>query len=146
MGKRHLQPGIRTASESTIEIDFRYRGVRCRGRLNLPPTARNLAYAGNLRGQILTEIAKGTFDYRAHFPDSARAEKLDPGPTNVLLVETALDRWYKAKALELEHSTLDDYRRIIDRVLVPAMGSKPVGAVTRQASKDRKSTSRNSKH
>src|SRR3546814_19246929 len=115
MGKRHLQPGIRTASESTIEIDFRYRGVRCRERLNLPPTARNLAYAGNLRGQLLTEIAKGTFDYRAPFPDSARAAKLDPGPTNVLLVETALDRWHKAKALEPDPSTPNAYRRIIAR-------------------------------
>src|SRR3546814_21109231 len=127
MGKRHLQPGIRTASESTIEIDFRYRGVRCRERLNLPPTARNLAYAGNLRGQILTEIAKGTFDYRAHFPDSARAEKLDPGPTNVLLVETALDRWYKAQALELEHPTRGAYPQINHRVPVPPLASTQEG-------------------
>src|SRR5690606_384007 len=52
--------GVRPASASSIVIDFRYNGERCREPIKLPPTKANLQYARNYRGQILREIALGT--------------------------------------------------------------------------------------
>lgn len=116
------QDGVRRASDSTIEIDFYYRGVRCRERLKLPPTARNLQFAQNLRGQVLIEIEKGLFDYATHFPTSARAKLLSTKPDGLITVALGLDDWYSEKQRELEHSTLIGYRRIIDNVIVPSIG------------------------
>ncbi|WP_422768438.1 Arm DNA-binding domain-containing protein, partial [Pseudomonas aeruginosa] len=37
--------GVRAVSDSSIEITFMYRGVRCRERISLKPTATNLKRA-----------------------------------------------------------------------------------------------------
>lgn len=58
-----------------MQIDFRYKGVRCRERLRLEPTPRNIRYAKNLKARIEHEIQTGTFDYRAVFPSSRRCEE-----------------------------------------------------------------------
>lgn len=62
------------ARGGSIRITFTFKGERCRETLRIPPTAKNLQFAENKHGQILTEIALGTFDYGAHFPDSIRAK------------------------------------------------------------------------
>lgn len=69
-------PGVRAASASSIQVDFRYQGVRCREKLSLPPTPKNLRYAARLKARIEHEIALGQFDYAQHFPASPRAKKL----------------------------------------------------------------------
>lgn len=120
------QGGVRTASESTIEIDFYYRGARCRERLKLAPTPRNKQYAERLLGQVKLEIEKGTFDYHAHFPGSKRALALTKDAKSLETIEAALERWYEGKKRELEHSTLDCYRRYIYNVLVPQCGRTPL--------------------
>lgn len=113
---------VREISASSIEVDFYFKGARCRERLKLAPTARNLRYAENLLGQIKIEIEKGTFDYHAHFPGSKRAAALSRIPAGLDTVRQGLDRWFERKRLELEHSTLDGYRRIIANVLAPLCG------------------------
>lgn len=117
------QGGVRAASDSSIEIDFYYRGVRCRERLKLPPTPRNLKFAENLLGQVKVEIEKGIFDYAAHFPKSPRARVHSSRPGGLITVSKALDDWYDRRVAELQHSTLIGYRRIIDNVWSPACGS-----------------------
>lgn len=118
--------GVREATQSSIEIDFYYRGARCRERLKLPPTPRNLRFAENLLGQIKVEIEKGSFDYAEHFPNSPRARRLTRQPGGLSSIAAALEAWYEEKTLELEHSTLAGYRRIIDNVLVPFCGKEPL--------------------
>ena len=54
--------GVKAASETSIEITFAYRGVRCRERIKLKPTAANLKAAERHRAAILDAIAKGTFE------------------------------------------------------------------------------------
>lgn len=109
------------ATETSVSVDFRYRGVRCRERIKLPPTPRNLAYAKNLLGQIKTEIAKGTFDYRKHFPDSPRVKQFAPAGAQQTMREL-LTAWLDRKQHELEKSTLDGYRKIVDNVLIQKVG------------------------
>lgn len=129
------QGGVRTASESTIEIDFYFRGVRCRERLKLAPTPRNLQYAQRLLGQVKVEIEKGTFDYHEHFPNSRRAKTLARDPRGLDLIEHRLERWYEGKKRELEHSTLDCYRRYIYNVLIPRCGRTPLREFDKAAGK-----------
>jgi integrase len=125
--------GVRPASESSIEIDFRYRGVRCRERLDLQPTPRNLEYARRVRAAILLEIAQGKFDYAKHFPKSTRAERLTKNPGGLQTVEQALRAWLSRKRRELEHTTVFDYERDIDNKLVPVFGSIALRDLTRGA-------------
>ena len=56
--------GVRVRSESSIEIDFYYRNVRCRERIKLNPTPRNIAYCTKLKARIEHEIGTGEFDYK----------------------------------------------------------------------------------
>jgi integrase len=65
-------PGLRAASKESIEITFAYRGVRCRERLPLEPTAANLKRAARHRAAIQLAIEDGTFDYARTFPESPR--------------------------------------------------------------------------
>lgn len=127
--------GVRAATDTSIEIDFYYRGVRCRERLKLPPTPRHMQFAKNLRGQVLVEIEKGTFDYAEHFPDSAKAKIFAKNPGGLTTVATILWSWYDEKALELEHSTLIGYKRIIKNILVPQVGALQLREFTRRHAK-----------
>ncbi|WP_240332304.1 Arm DNA-binding domain-containing protein [Stenotrophomonas indicatrix] len=117
------QGGVRPATQSSVAIDFYYRGKRCRERIKLPPTARNLSYCENLLGQIKVEIEKGTFDYATHFPGSKRAVQVAAKPAALDTLEQVLTQWLAQKEPELEHSSLIGYRRIVDNIVVPRCGT-----------------------
>src|SRR5690606_32945665 len=116
--------------------DFYYRGARCRERLKLAPTPRNIRWAENYLGQIRTEIAKGTFDYAAHFPNSRRARKVADKPAALDDMATVLRRWLDMKERELEHSTFIGYRRIVENILIPRLGTTRLRDFDRVAVKD----------
>lgn len=101
-------PGIRAVGVEAIQIDFRWKGVRCRERIRLPPTARNLRYAARLKATIEHEIATGTFDYTHHFPKSprARVSGVQPG----LSLRTALLAYVESLSGSIEPETLTKYR------------------------------------
>lgn len=65
--------GVRPASESSIEIEFRYRNVICRERIRLKPSGSNLKRASIQRAAVLTAIEQGIFDYAETFPHSKNA-------------------------------------------------------------------------
>jgi integrase len=128
--------GVRPATASSIEIDFYYRGVRCRERIKLPPTSRNMKYAENLLGTIKIEIEKNVFDYAKHFPRSRRARKVIEKPATLDDMATCMRRWLQRKNLELEHSTLEGYRRIVENALIPKCGKIMLRDFDRVAVKD----------
>lgn len=129
--------GVRAATPTSIAIDFRYRGVRCRERIKLPPTPRNLRYAESLLGQIRMEIAKGDFDYAHHFPTSPRLRLFaGPAPARSATVGELLQDWLKRKAPELEHSTYVEYERTIRLQLTPRFGPVRADELTRQDVRD----------
>lgn len=107
-----LQPmgrgsGVRATSASSIGISFNWKGRRCRERIALPPTGRNLKYVERLKATIEHEIATNTFDYARHFPDSPRARHTDsslPG------LEQALQYYVDGLAGQIEPETLEKYR------------------------------------
>lgn len=128
--------GVRRATDTSIELDFYYRGVRCRERLKLPPTPRNLRYAENLLGTIRVEIEKNIFDYACHFPRSRRARLVVEKPATLDTLAVAMRRWYRQKEAELEHSTLIGYHRIIENILVPRCGEVLLRDFDRTAAKE----------
>jgi len=64
--------GVQVRSQSSIEISFYYKGVRCRERVKLPPTNKNIKYCERWKAHIQHEIATREFDYAKHFPDFPR--------------------------------------------------------------------------
>ena len=101
--------GVRATSDSSIQIEFPYQGERCRERLRLEPTKTNLDYAARLRGEILNEIERGTFDYSKRFSTSRKAKKLSPGAA--MDIEDALQAFLSRIEREVARSTFIDWRR-----------------------------------
>lgn len=91
--------------------------------MKLEPTQRNLRWTENLLARIQDEIARGTFDYAAHFPDSKRARKLSPKPGGLDDMATVLSRWIELVEPQLAHSTYTGYKRIVENILVPRIGT-----------------------
>jgi integrase len=100
-------PGVRATSASSIQIDFRYKGKRCRERISLPPTPANLKYAKRLKAVIDHEIATNTFDYARHFPESPRARR---NHSDSRSLKSSLLNYCDSLAGQLQPETVDEYR------------------------------------
>lgn len=127
--------GVRAVSDSSIEITFMYRGVRCRERITLKPTATNLKKAEQHKAAIEHAISIGTFDYAVTFPCSARAAKFAPEASREK-VAGFLTRWLAAKKKHLSSSTFDGYRKLVEHRLVPALGAHMMADLKRKMIKD----------
>lgn len=133
MGRRS---GVRAASDTSIEIDFYYKGVRCRERLRLKPTKPNVRYAENLKGEIENKIERGTFDYTAYFPDSSRAQLFAPQPGAIIALSNYLETWLNAARTYTKSSTWNGYRKIVRNQLIPAFGDLKLTEIRRRHVKD----------
>lgn len=114
--------GIKAASESSIEITFMFRGVRCRERLALKPTPTNLKRAENHRAAILHAIATDTFDYAATFPDSQKAVLFAHQKGDVQYLDAYLADWIARQKNQLKTSAYEGYRKIVENQLIPWFG------------------------
>lgn len=114
--------GVRAATASSIEIDFYYRGVRCRERIRLKPTRPNIQYAVRLKGEIENAIARGTFDYAEYFPYSKRVQLFSENTGSRIKIKDALEDWLNRKAMEVESSTLRGYTHAVENKLIPRFG------------------------
>lgn len=125
---RNKYPGISAASATTIEISFYYQGQKCRERIKLQPTPANLKRAANHRAAILLAIENGTFDYSVTFPNSKNAHKFTPSRHTV---KTYLTEWLENKEPTIKASTINDYRKTINNIIIPAFGAMPLTALSR---------------
>jgi integrase len=121
-------PGVRATGAKSIQIDFRYQGIRCRERLRLAPTAQNLKYAARLKATIEHEIAIGTFDYGRHFPESRRAKMHGEG----VGVRSALLAYIASLSNSVEPETLRDYERDAEIVARWFDKDRTLGSLTRK--------------
>ncbi|SHN06382.1 site-specific integrase [Phytopseudomonas punonensis] len=127
--------GVRAVSDSSIEVTFMYRGVRCRERLSLKPTATNLKLAERHKIAIEHAIATGIFDYSATFPGSPRAARFAPEACREN-VAGFLTRWLTSKKQHVSSSTYEGYRKIVELRLVPALGTVMVIDLKRKTVRD----------
>lgn len=97
-------------------------GVRWRGR----DTWELRVYAGN--GRRVTRTFRGTerqaVKARAQLAAEVHQGRAVPGQGRT--VATLLDRWYEAKSSDWSEQVVYEHRRVIDRVLVPALGAIPL--------------------
>lgn len=126
MGNKY--PGVREASDSTIEIDFYYRNIRCRERLALKPSPANLKKAAQHRAAILNAIDAGTFDYSYTFPKSKNAHKFAP---TQYTVKRYLTEWLDNKKPVLKASTHLDYTKTFTNIIIPRFGMTLLHMLTR---------------
>ena len=106
MGRGKLAtPGVRVRTAQSIEIDFYYRGVRCRERLKLAPNTANRRYASRLKAEIESRIARAEFNYAEFFPDSPRARTLSRRSGDVITVREVLRGYVDTAECSLQRST-----------------------------------------
>lgn len=126
MGKRK---GVRQVSASSYEVSFQLNGVRCREKIKLPPSKINFEHVVNLRGEILNQIERGTFDYAEYFPDSPRARTLSKVPGHAITVEAALEDWLNRAKTEVQKSTYIGYEKSVHNNLIPAFGQMTLAQI-----------------
>ncbi len=126
---RNKYPGVRKSSESTIEIDFYYKGQRCRERIQFKPTPANLKKAAQHRAAVLNAIDSGTFDYSFTFPNSKSSIKFFL-PTQYT-VQVYLAEWLMNKKPTIKASTYNDYSKTINNLLIPQFGTKLLSKLAR---------------
>lgn len=127
--------GVRGVSDSSIEITFMFKGVRCRERIALKPTATNLKRAEQHKAAVEHAIANGTFDYAVTFPNSRRAAQFAPEKCQETLAGY-LARWLAAKQKHVSSSTHEGYRKIVELRLIPALGPHMLTNLTRKLIRD----------
>jgi integrase len=135
-----------------LYFDFQYRGIRCREMTALADTPANRRAVDAVATRIKREIAKGSFDYSAFFPDSPKAAKFSvlntspsgkststSNPTSVVpaipectptLAEFS-ETWYSENRPRWRDSHADNTRCTIDGHITPKLGDKPIGTITR---------------
>ncbi|WP_428718545.1 Arm DNA-binding domain-containing protein [Undibacterium curvum] len=123
--------GVKSASQSSIEITFTYQGKRCRERLPLKPTPANLKRAEQHRAAILHAIATNSFDYSATFPNSANSAKFAEYKGEVKYLGEYLEDWLASRKPELKVSAYDGYRKIVDYKLIPWFGHLKLAEIKR---------------
>jgi len=134
MGSEELPKyeGIKVASASSIQLDFRYKGQRCREKIKLAPTASNLKRVYHHRIAILDAIERGQFDYAVTFPDSKNAAKFTRTPGAALSLEVYLEDWVNGLKGLLKASTVAGYEKIIFNQLIPHFGDLTVAELSRR--------------
>jgi integrase len=116
---------VRWVGPEAVQIDFRWKGERCRERLRLRKTAANDRFARNLKARIEHEIAVGTFNYAAHFPESPRSRT-----SGHVRLGSYLSAFVSSLANSVEPETAREYRQCADS-LVEGIGDKELRNLTR---------------
>lgn len=112
--------GVRKATENSIELEFVYRGKRCRERIKCKPTDANFRKIAVFREKILEDIKNNTFDYAKAFPGSKRVKAFQE-VNQVVLIGKWLDNWLGHKERHIKASTYSGYRKAIG-ILKPQFG------------------------
>jgi integrase len=117
--------GVRAVGPEAVQVDFRWKGERCRERLRLKPTPANLKWAAGLKARIEHEIATGQFVYAHHFPDSPRAAQ-----SAGARLSHALAGYINGIAKAVQPETVREYRQHAD-TLVEGIGDPHLSNLTR---------------
>ena len=124
--------GVSVRGEESIQIEFTYKGKRCRESLKLSPTDANLRYANNRRIEILSKIERGSFDYSGEFPESKSAMAKASKNGCHILVKDAMNDWLVSCQKRHAYSTVKDYNSAVRFHLEPRFGHYTLDELNRQ--------------
>lgn len=113
-----------------IRISFYYQGQRCFESLKgLKLTKANIKVASNKRGAVLNEIGLGIFDYRAHFPNSKKANKFSPTKKPVTFKEASIS-WLERYQNTVKVKQFNLVQTRIETYLIPKFGELNLSNIT----------------
>lgn len=136
----------RRSDNGMLFVDFYYCGIRCREQTTLPDTAENRRKVQALLNRVQKDIAQGTFDYAATFPNSPRASQFAAGqatgsraarheaPASVLSTPVFSDfaeQWFMEMCPQWRRLHQASVREVLDRNLIPTFGSHAIGEITK---------------
>ena len=121
-----------------LQLDFRYRGVRCREQSRLADTERNRRKLHKILHKIEAEITLGTFDYGRYFPDSPRAQKFRKHDERLIDLQCSspkFDRfaesWLDENQIRWRPSYYSTISGTVGKYLVPRFGDQHLESITR---------------
>jgi integrase len=134
MGRLSTPGGVRAKGASRIQFDFNYLGMRYRPTILTEPTERNLQRARAKLKRIKARIANCTFSFAEEFPTYRYLHRLahsfssqtcnDVFDAYLAHCEARLDK------LDLAFATVASYRRVLDSIWRPAIGTRRFDQVT----------------
>lgn len=110
-------PGVQLHN-GKLRIWFMWQGKQTFEPLYLEPTPTNYSAAARLRKEISDKIKYKIFNYAEYFPDSPRARQ-----TQSVNFEHVANNWLKTLVGKAP-STINGYKKIINRYLLPELGSQ----------------------
>jgi integrase len=127
MGRRSTTSGIAAVRGERIRFDFRFQGKRYRPSILKPPTEANLRRARERLIWMKRRIADGTFCFEEEFPDFRDRHRVLSGISartcNQVFEAYLTHCEARVKLNDLAHSTLAGYRKILEAIWKPAIGS-----------------------
>lgn len=142
MGKVRVRP-----ETGRLQLDFSYKGVRCREQTALAETSENRKKVEQLLKRIEAEITLGTFNYQAYFPGSKQALKFETEVLNTLKApakaspsnstsvgitfKAFANEWFSENEVRWRRSQRKTVRGTLERHLIPAFGDKEVDQITK---------------
>ena len=124
--------GVSVRGEESIQIEFTYKGKRCRESLKILVTDANLRRAYNRRIEILSKIERGSFDYPSEFPESRSSIAKASKNRCHILVKDAMNDWLVSCQKRHAYSTVRDYNSAVRFHLEPRFGHYTLDALNRQ--------------
>lgn len=121
--------------KTSIRIHFHYHSVLCKEKLDLSDSKRDIAQAVHFRGEVLSAIARGTFDYGKFFPHSRNIARFQSKQDSVT-IRTLLDKVLENCERTLQPATYEEYEKAVNTYLLPRWGNTQIKDLTKPELKD----------
>lgn len=124
-----------------LQLDFRYKGKRCREQTKLEDNQANRRRAKKILERIEAEITLGSFVYADYFPNSKKAKEFEELNNRVLAAKAGVnntptfaefsDTWLNEKQIEWRDSHMATVISNLKAYLLPEFGEKDVSSITK---------------
>ena len=128
MSRPSLTAGVRAKGANRIQFDFNFQGTRYRPTILARPTRGNLQRARAQLKRINARIANGAFSFEDEFP-SYRYKHRFARSFSTQTCDDVFDSYLahceaRLAKLDLAYSTVASYRRVLDSIWRPAIGTR----------------------
>ncbi len=129
MGRKAISGGV-TNFRGKCRVDFKYEGQRYQPVLDLEYNARNVRATQKMMEIVRAKIEHGVFDPAVYFPDYAGLKRMAVATTSAS-AKTFADyaEVWQASISEKAAATREDYRKILNRVWLPALRDRPIASI-----------------
>ena len=119
-----------------LQVDFRYRGVRCREQTLLTDTPSNRKKLRKLLDRIEAEILLDSFDYAMYFPNSPKVTQFDALTKVIEATKSGVPKftvfaeiWFSECEVGWRYSHRETVRRDLNLYLLPEFGDEYIDRI-----------------